>query len=155
MGLFKHMFLLVAVLLFIPSQLFWLWQIRSLGVRLIRNRPVRRWLGRVGIGLYLCLLASNVLWPKPVPDPSRLTLRAALVQAPFSWWMLASLLGFLGISVLVIIGFVSRSLYRGVRKLLPAASGGNDGLVSPQRRHFLTRAAVTVSATPFAACAYG
>jgi len=155
MVLFKHMFMVVAVVLFIPSQLFWLWQVRGLGVRFISSPALRRWLGRLGVGVYISLLGFNLLWPRPVPDPSRLTLRAALVQAPFSWWMLASLLGFLGISALTIFGFLGRMLYQGYRKLLPPVRRGSERLLSPERRHFLTRAAVAVSATPFAACAYG
>lgn len=149
------MFLVLAVLLFIPSQIFWLWQVRKLGLRLIRHAPLRRWVGRVGIVVYAGLLALNLLWPRSTPDPAHLTLRAALVQAPFSWWMLASLLGFLGIAILHVGAFLCRTIYRGIRKILPSAESGNHHLLSPERRHFLTRAAVAVSATPFAACAYG
>jgi len=41
------------------------------------------------------------------------------------------------------------------RKATSASSLRHEPLLSPERRHFLTRAAVAVSATPFAACAYG
>ena len=35
--LIRHMFTSLAILLFIPSQIFWLWQVRALGQKFIRN----------------------------------------------------------------------------------------------------------------------
>ena len=54
----RHMFTALALGLFIPSQVFWLWQVRTLGKRFIRNPSVRRCLGWLGMGIYVGLLAS-------------------------------------------------------------------------------------------------
>jgi hypothetical protein len=153
--LFRHLFTALAFVLFIPSQIFWLWQVRGLGKKVIRSQSVRRRLGWVGMGIYVVLLAFNLLWPKTAPEPAHLTLEAALLQAPFRWWMLASLLGFVAIAAFYLCSRLGRAVLWGYRKLLPSLDSGRERLLSPARRHFLTRTAVAVSATPFAACAYG
>lgn len=145
----------MAIVLFIPSQLFWLWQVRALGIKLICNRSARRWLGWSGLGLYVGLLAFNLLGSRTAPEPARLTLQAALLQAPFRWWMLSSLLGFAAMAAFYLCGRLGRAALWVYRKLLPPMRPGHERLLSPERRHFLTRTAMAVSATPFAACAYG
>lgn len=149
------MFTALAILLFIPSQMFWLWQVRGIGRKFVRSLSARRWAAWVGIGLYLALLALNLLWPTPRPEAAHLTLRAALLQAPFRWWMLASLLGFAAMGVFYLCAFLGRGTYWLYRKILPPADHRSERLLSPERRHFLARTAVAISATPFAACAYG
>ena len=146
---------MLAFLLFIPSQIFWLWQVRGLLQKFVRSLTLRRWLGRLGIGIYLVLLAFNLLWPRSVPEPARLTLQAALLQAPFRWWTLASLIGFVAIAAFYVCSRLGRAAYWVYRKALPASPPEREALLSPGRRHFLARTAVAVSATPFAACAYG
>jgi predicted MPP superfamily phosphohydrolase len=153
--LIRHMFMSLAILLFIPSQIFWLWQIRALSHKFIRNPSKQRWFAWLGVGFYVAMLALNLLWPNPTPEPAHLTLRAALLQAPFRWWMLASLLGFVAIAAFYLCGRLGRAAYWVYRKALPPSSPGREQLLSPERRHFLARTAVAVSATPFAACAYG
>jgi hypothetical protein len=69
--------------------------------------------------------------------------------------MLASLLGFVAIAAFYVCGLLGRAGYWLYRNLLPPANSRRERLLSPERRHFLARAAVAVSATPFAACAYG
>jgi uncharacterized protein len=153
--LHRHTFTILALLLFIPSQIFWLQQVRLLGLKLIRNPRLGRALGWSGLGIYGFLLAFNLLWPRSSPEAAHLTLRAALLEAPFSWWVLASLLGFAGVAGFHLCGFIARAAYRLSRKLLPASSPGHERLLSSERRHFLAKAALAVSATPFAACGYG
>jgi len=147
-------FAALAIGVFIPSQLFWLWQVRALGRKFIRP-PARRWWGWSGLAIYLGLLAFNLFWPSHAPEPARLTLRAALLQAPFGWWLLASLLGFVAIAAFYLCGFLGRAAIWVYRKLFPPTHLGREPWFSPARRHFLARTAVAVSATPFAACAYG
>ncbi len=151
--MFRHIFEVLAVLLFVPSQVFWLWQVRALGRRFIRSQSARRWSGWGGLGVYFALLAFNLLWSRAVPDSAHLTLRAALLQAPFGWWLLASLLGFVAITGFYVCGLLGRSVYWMYRRLRP--NPARPSLLSPERRHFLARTAVAISATPFAACAYG
>ena len=145
----------LAVALFVPSQLFWLWQIRALGRKFIRNPQLRRLLGWLGLGIYAALLAFNLFGGRTSPEPAYLTLRAALLQAPYRWWMLASLLGFLAIVAFYLCERVVGGVFWVFRKMLPTLSPGRGSLLSPARRHFLTKTAVALSATPFAACAYG
>jgi predicted MPP superfamily phosphohydrolase len=141
--------------LFIPSQIFWLWQIRALTRKFVRRASVRRWIGWLGAAIYVFLLAFNFFWPSTAPEPAHLTLRAALLEAPFGWWMLASLIGFTAMAAFYFCGFLGRAVPWLYRKSLPPSRAAGERLLSPERRHFLARAAVAVSATPFAACAYG
>ena len=153
--LFRHLFLSVAIVLFIPSQIFWLWQVRALGLKLIRGQSARRWFFGAAGALYLTLVGLNLLWPTPTHESPRLTLQAVVLQAPFRWWMLASLLGFVAYAVFYLGGRFVQLIHWLYRKATSASSLRHEPLLSPERRHFLTRAAVAVSATPFAACAYG
>jgi hypothetical protein len=140
--------------LFIPSQIFWFWQIRSLGRKLIRSQSVRSWLGLVSVVIYLIMLAFN-LWPRSAPESPHLTVQAVLLEAPFLWWTLSSLLGFVAIVTFYLCGRVGRSALSLYRNTLPTSHPHRERLLSPERRRFLARTAVAVSTTPFAACAYG
>jgi uncharacterized protein len=150
----RHFLTVLAVILFIPSQVFWVWQLRRLGAKFIRSRAVRRRMEWVCLGVYLALMAYN-LWPSSAPESAHMTLQAALLVGPFRWWMLASLAGFVLIAAFYLFDHLGRGLYRKFRELRPPAPGEVVPLPSPARRRFLTRTAVAVSATPFAACAYG
>lgn len=151
-----HILTLLAAALFFPSQIFWIWQLRGLGLRFIRNPSWRRRLGWSGLAIYFLLLVLNLAWPEiETAEPARLTLQAALLQAPFRWWMLSSLLGAVLIGAIYLCARLSHALYWAYRKLRVTAAEVPAELPSPTRRHFLSKAAVAVSATPFAACAYG
>jgi len=152
--IFRHLLLVLAVLLFLPSQVFWFWQLRALGRKFIPNLSVRRWLAGLGMGFYLLAMAFSWL-PRPAPEPAHLTLRAALLEAPFRWWVLSSLLGFVLIAAFYLCNYLGRAVFRLYRKFLPAPNPERAPLLSPARRQFLAQTAVAVSATPFAACAYG
>jgi len=91
-----------------------------------------------------------------VPEPTHLTLRAALLQGPFQWWIFCSLLGFLIVVLLGLgdrIGQAVRWLYRRIVKAGRAVPMPNP--VSLARRRFLERTAVAMSTAPFVAGAYG
>jgi predicted MPP superfamily phosphohydrolase len=151
--LIRHLFTVLGLLLFIPSQVFWLRQLGVIGRKLIRSQSAQRWAGWIGAGLYAFLLIYNIAITRIIPDSAHLTVRAVLLQAPFGWWMLSSIIGFVAIALFYAGGVLVRGLYWSYRKLLPA--GQSQALLSPERRHFLYRTAVLVSASPFAACAYG
>jgi predicted MPP superfamily phosphohydrolase len=153
--LIRHILTALAFVLFLPSQIFWLWQVRGLGRKLIRSKSARLWFGGLGVGIYVALLAFNFFWPTPAHESAHLTLRATLLLAPFRWWMLASLLGFAAMTGFYLFGRLGRAAHWLYRKMLTPAPREGEQLLSPQRRHFLARTAVAVSATPFAACAYG
>jgi len=78
-----------------------------------------------------------------------------LLEAPFRWWMLSSLLGFVAIAAFYLCDRLARAPVWMYRRLLPRSNPGRERLLSPARRHFIARTAVALSATPFAACAYG
>jgi hypothetical protein len=89
-------------------------------------------------------------------EPTYLTLRAALLQAPFEWWILCSLLGFLIAVLLGLADHIARAarwLYRKVTLAGRAVPLRNP--VSLARRRFLERTALAVITAPFVAGAYG
>ncbi len=128
---------------------------RKLGARLFASPSARRRWNRWGLAVYLTLLVLDVLWPKPVHEAAHLTIKAALIEAPFRWWMLSSLLGFAIFVPLYLIDLTGRWTARLYHKLFAPTGSDAQSVTSLARRRFLARTAVAVSATPFAACAYG
>ncbi len=142
-----------AVLLFVASQLFWIKQVRQSGARLTLSRRWRAFAGAVGLIAYFVLVLYNMFWVGGRISPTRLTWQAALLQAPFWWWIVGSLTGFVLVVFLWVIDRLVR-VTRAVRRrwrTLPLEAV----IPSPSRRQFLERTAVAVSATPFIAGAYG
>jgi len=133
---------------FFISQLYWAWQGYRLLWRKVRKPGNRMAIAAVILSVYLYLLADNLGYLGRRPTPVHLTLHDALSSAPFFWWALSSLLGFL-IAVLLAI---PRGIAAGIRRF---ARPPADRLESPGRRHFLERTAAAVVATPFVASAYG
>jgi len=156
--LMRHLFLTLVLALLIPSQLFWLRQVRALGRRLIPNSRLRRSLGTLGLTLYLVLFAYfayNLSGARSSGEPTHLTLRVALLQAPYLWWLLSTVAGFLAFAAFYLSDSLARAAYAVYAKLVLPSNPGRQRLLSLERRRFLERAAVAVSATPFAASAYG
>jgi len=143
------------LLIFIACQLFWLGRAWRLVERWTISRITQRLLQFGLVFAYVFLFAYNVTWGERSSTPTELTLRAALLDAPFRWWILASLLGFL---ILLPFSFLER-LRRGVvwayRKLLALPAPSSSSLSSSSRRTFLEQAATVACATPFVAGAYG
>ena len=157
--------------IFLASQLFWIRQVGKLGERLISNPRWREILAGVGAVGYIFLFAYNFTWMRGKGSPTRLTLKAAFLEAPFEWWIVCSLLGF----AIVVLFWTGDRLVRALiwacrriaARLATARSGGlqrgtslaDDPLAadppSPSRRRFLEQTAIAVSATPFVAGAYG
>jgi hypothetical protein len=154
----RHWVTFVVLLFFLPSQVFWIRQVRALGARLLPTRRSRRWVGGLAAGAYLLLFLYyfiHLLGVARPPEPTRLTLRAALLQAPFYWWMFSSVWGFLAIAAFYFLDRLARAAYAGYTRLMLRLNREHRPLLSPERRRFLERTAVALSATPFAACAYG
>jgi hypothetical protein len=82
-------------LLFTASQLFWFRAVGELRQRLIGSKTWRRGLAAAGLIAYAFLLIFNLLTWEEAGKGSALTLHAALLEAPFRWWLFGSLLGFL------------------------------------------------------------
>ena len=141
------------LLIFIASQLFWMGRARRLVVRWVTNRTGQRLLQLGLLMAYLLLFAYNITWGERSSTPTRLTIQALLLDAPFRWWILSSLVAFL---ILVVFSFLDR--LKGVvawayRKLRPVPL--SSSLPSPSRRIFLQNTATAACAAPFVAGAYG
>jgi len=128
------------------SQLYWGWR----GVRLARRKissPTLRGLACAAIPTILvAMLAYTVREVGRRPDPVHLTLRDALLTAPFAWWIASSLVGFL-----LAIPF---AILAGVRAVIRRLRGSAE-IASPVRRDFLAQTTRVVTAAPFLGGAYG
>ena len=139
-------------LIFIGSQLFWICRVIGLGEKLIASRRKRISLGAAGLIIYVLLLLFNLHNWEEASKGSVLTLRAALLEAPFRLWLFGSLLGFLLVVLLWMADRVARAAIWAFSKLsLPR----RPELPSPGRRRFLEQTAVAFSASPFVAGSYG
>jgi len=85
----RLLFLFALLSIFLASQVFWLRQIGHLGKARLRNEHWRKWLAGIGVIAYLFLFAYNTAWSDSTPEPTELTWRAALLQAPYRWWRCA------------------------------------------------------------------
>jgi len=147
---------IAVVLILIASQIFWVRQLRKWGISLIPGTAWRRRAGIAGLACYLLLLAYNLPGGPRGAEPTHLTLRAALLQAPFWSWIVCSLLGFL---IAVVFGLADR-VARAARWLYHRVAQASRALplpnpVSLARRRFLERTAVALTTAPFVAGAYG
>jgi predicted MPP superfamily phosphohydrolase len=155
---------IAVLLLLIASQLFWLRRLISLGERFIPGKWGRAGLKAI-VGAPCLFFFAYLLTPLHRPHSSTvLTLRNVLLDAPFWWWFVGSLVG----SALVMIyrtvvwsGRASAWLYLRVSQVaassiaLPTPCALASGPASPGRRRFLEQSATGVIAVPFVAAGYG
>jgi predicted MPP superfamily phosphohydrolase len=138
MGIFSIVLLIVGV-----SQLYWAWRGYSFAAARIPSRPWRWAVCLAVLAAYLASYEYNLgVWRNPV-TPVRLTLRDALLAAPFLWWIASSLVAFM----VALLFAVPRGIDGGARRL--------RAIQSPPRRQFLERTAAMATAAPFVAGAYG
>ncbi len=151
-GRFYDLFSVLLTVILIASQVFWIRRLGELGKTLIPSKRWRRGLGAAGLIVYFFLLAYDLLTGEATFKGSGLTLRAALLEAPFKLWLLGSLLGFLLAILLRIADRVARAVSWAFKKLkIPR----RPELPSPGRRRFLEQTAIGFSAAPFVAGVYG
>jgi hypothetical protein len=146
MSIFSTFFLIFGV-----SQFYWAWRGYSFAAARIRSRA-RLWAvcGAV-LAAYLAEYQFNFSsWRNPA-TPVRLTLRDALLAAPFFWWAASSLFAF----VVVILFAIPRGIGGGVRWLLARRHAAGPEIQSPARRQFLERTAAVATGVPFVAGTYG
>src|SRR6201993_520858 len=166
--LFFGMFVLL-----ILSQLFWIRRALDLGERFIPGKPRRIWLAVVATVVYVffCVYSFthfgilhqwHLLTTGRLPVHADPSLGSVLIDGALSVWLLGSWLGF----GLVMVFWTAD---RGARGAIWVYRNMHDAAVShatapepdaidppsPVRRHFLRQMAIAVSATPFAAAAYG
>jgi len=137
----------IAIFLIFASQFYWLWR----GFRLARRRiprPGWRWATiAVAVAAYVWLWSYNFGEFRRY-TPVHLTLKEALLVAPFMTFAVSSFFGALIALVFAIpqamVGIARRIRARGARPI-----------ASPARRVFLERTANAVTLAPFLAGAYG
>jgi len=136
----------IVLLILVASQCYWAWRAVRLVWRKVDSR-ILRGIACVAIPAILVSIFAFVI--REVvrrPEPVQLTLRDALVTAPFAWWIASSVFGFLlAIPFLILSGV--RALARRWR--------GRAEIASPGRRDFLARTSNVVIAAPFVGGAYG
>src|SRR5439155_235797 len=128
--------------------------VRRLGVwsrRLIPHKPVRTRLGAALLATLILLFASNFGWLGRRPSSTHMTLKDALVTAPFAWWAFSSMVAFAVVIIFWIVDRIVRAAGWTYRKLRARFSepDPSDSLPSPPRRRFLERTALALSAAPF------
>ena len=134
------------VLVFILSQLYWTWRGYMFLVARIPSRGRRRVVLAILVAVYAVLYYFNFGPGREEGTPVHLTVRDALLTAPFLWWAPSSLFGFL----VVVLFAVPRGIAALARRLL---AHGRE-IQSPARRSFLERSTTVATAAPFVAGAY-
>jgi len=139
-------FFAIVFLILGSSQLYWAWRGIRLARRKIASRPLR-WLVCAAIpAILVAIFAYTIREFGRRPEPVQLTLRDALLTAPFAWWIASSLVGFL-----LAIPF---AMVAGVRAAVRRLRGRAE-IESPARRDFLALTTRVVTAAPFVGGAYG
>ena len=147
------------IVLFLASQLFWFRRLAELCERLVASPRLRQALAGVAAIAYISLFAYMSAWSRRHGTPIEMTLRAALFEAPFYWWISGTAMGF----GLVLIFWTGDRLVRAATWVVQAVTqrlnapqnAKTTALASPGRRRFLEQTAVVASAAPFAVSAYG
>jgi hypothetical protein len=153
----ERLLVFIAILLiFAASQLFWVRQVRHWAVSLIPDATRRRRVGIAAMVFYFLLLTGYVLGAGRSADPLHLTWHAVLVEAPFGWWIVSSLGGFLIAFILGLAGRAAGAGYGVCRRVVQASRAVPlPDPVSPARRRFLETTTLGMAAAPFVAGAYG
>jgi predicted MPP superfamily phosphohydrolase len=153
---FLPYFALFVMLIF--SQLFWIGRVVNFGERFIPGKPRRIWLAVIATVVWVFFFRAYNFDTSPA-DPR---LHRMLIDGAFSVWAVGSWLGFGLVMVFWAVKQGARGatwVYRYIRRSAAdhATIAEPDALApsSPVRRHLLWQVAIAVSATPFAAAAYG
>ena len=139
---------------FLGGQIYFLLRAGVWVNRRIRSRSVRLSLSIAASALYCLLFAANIWWAADGPTPTRMTLRDALVRAPFLWWIFSSTAGFSVVVFLWLIRLAAQAVTWSARGLA-GQHPTEDAPASPARRQWLEHAATAAVAAPFVAGAYG
>ncbi len=153
----RNSFFIAVLVLLVASQVYWLRVLGKACLSRVRRPLVRQLLAVLGIAAYVFLFIYNVRWGRRTGTPVRLTFRAAVLEAPFTFWLVCSLVGFIVAAAVQILGGLARAAHRlaGYRKLRTAPKETPPAGFSPGRRLFLERTALAAGSIPFVAGAYG
>jgi uncharacterized protein len=142
------------LLLFLGGQVYFLWQACALILRRIRRPAARAAAVTAVLGLYGALLAVNLMSSgRSNPTPTHMTLRDALISAPFLWWIFTSTLAFFVVILVWLVRWMARAAHAAVLRV--AAPAPEEAPRLPERRQFLEGVATAAVASPFVAGAYG
>jgi predicted MPP superfamily phosphohydrolase len=139
-------FFATILLILAASQFYWGWRGVRLAWRKIDSPALRVLVCAAAPALVVSMFAYTVHEFARRPEPVHMTLRDALLTAPFAWWIASSLVGFL-----LAIPF---GILAGVRAVARRLRGRVE-IASPARRDFLAQTANVVTAMPFLGGAYG
>jgi uncharacterized protein len=158
----------VILVMFIASQIFWIRRALDLVERFIPGKPRRAWLAVIASAVWLFFfvysfthlgMANLTHHLIGAADPR---LRSVLMEGTFTWWLVGSVLGFSLVIVFWTVEQVARAstwVYWRARDAeaaqVTALEPAPIAVSSPGRRHFLRQTAITLSASPFVASAYG
>ena len=139
------------LLLFLGAQVYFLWRACALIARRVRRSAWRAAAISALFVLYFGLFGLNLASSgRDTPTPTHMTLRDALIAAPFLWWIFSSTVAFIVVVVVWPFRFEARPIQSVFRP-----SPSPDTPASPARRKFLEGAATAAVAAPFVAGAYG
>jgi predicted MPP superfamily phosphohydrolase len=161
--------LLPFMIFFVASQIFWIARLHEWKRKVVKSKALRIGLGLAGWTLYVGWYVYAVWNLRRVPSPTRLTLRDALLEAPFQLWIFGSVAGFALYLVIRVCGgalYLARRIFRRRHPTLeteapqsvaePHSLGADHlTLAVPDRRLFFRRAANIAGMVPFVAGAYG
>lgn len=160
------LFFFVIVATVIASQLFWVARVLDLAQRFIPGKPRRIWLAVIATVVYVLFLfnasPTTEIFKGHIIRPVDPRLHRVVMDGLWSVWLVGSWAGF----VLVVIFWTVDQAARGatwayvyIRQTAAGDTRAGDpsaiSLPSFARRHFLRQTAIAISATPFAAAAYG
>jgi predicted MPP superfamily phosphohydrolase len=142
------------LLLFLGGQVYFLWKAGALIVRVVRTPASRAAAVTAVLGLYVALLAANLMSSgRSTPTPTHMTLRDALISAPFLWWIFTSTLAFFVVILVWLVRWAARAARTVVLRI--ASPAPEEAPRLPERRHFLEGVATAAVASPFVLGAYG
>ena len=139
------------LILFGLSQIYWAWRGYRFAASRIQSRTRLAGLCAAVAVAYLLVYRFTLVGWRERGQSVHLTLRDALLFAPFLWWVASSLFAFL----VVVLFAIPRALAAGARWILARRRIPAGDLPSPARRRFLERTTAVAASTPFVAGAYG
>jgi uncharacterized protein len=160
------------LVLLVGSQVFWVRRARAVLRKFVPNRTARERIEAVALAMYAFLWVYNLVplrWLRE-HTATHMTAGAALIDAPYNWWLFGSVIGFLLVIIFRLPAYLFRGacwIYRRTAEVLlrnkpglrPASlqtpRDATNGLASPSRRSFFEQATVAVGTVPFVAAFYG